>query len=251
MGKAGRARSGRAVRMARRRGQDAGLYDACWRHEGRDGATADCRSGSVAPRMPTSDLRATMVAVAVPRRHRHGSTVHSFRRGASAMTTRFHTVPRTRAGRAGCLVTCLLIALGATGSAAGSRSVAPGETPARGSSGYRVELTAIGGKEVTDLRIEIRPGAGRPAPRRLDAVVIRTRAPGWSRNRFDDPPQCPRLGRSRRDRASAPPRWRARPRRGARSGRSAPALVLRAGEHFRFGCSPTWPWPRSPPPCRR
>ncbi len=183
--------------------------------------------------MPTSDLGATMVAVAVPRRYRHGSTVHSFRRGASVMTTRFHTVPRTRAGRAGCLVTCLLIALGATGSAAGSRSVARGETSARGSSGYRVELTAIGSKEVTDLRIEIRPGAGRPDPttaRRGGDPDTRSRAVP---HRFDDPPQCPRLGRSRRDRASAPPRRRARPRRGARIGRSASAVVLRACEHLR------------------
>ena len=92
------------------------------------------------------------------------------------MTSRFHAVPRSRAGRAACLVTCVSFALGATGSAAGSRSVARGE-----STGYHVALTAVRSKEVTDLRIEIRPGAGRPDPTRLDAVVIRTRAPGRSR----------------------------------------------------------------------
>ncbi len=44
-----------------------------------------------------------------------------------------------------------------------------------------MELTALGSSTATDLRIEIR-GAGRPDPRRLDVVVIRTRAPGKARS---------------------------------------------------------------------
>jgi hypothetical protein len=93
------------------------------------------------------------------------------------MTRGFLAGPGTHLRRIGYLAISAVIALVATGPAAGSRAVALSDASAGGGSRYSMELTALGSSTATYLRIEIRPRAGGHKPTRLEVVTIRTRSP--------------------------------------------------------------------------